>query len=220
MLERILEKEVLDTEQDAAEYEALPNAAVNLDFALNALSHGPGAHHALDLGTGPAHIAILLAQRSPGLHVTAVDLAEQMLVLARRNVAREKLEKQVLLLARDVKATGFPAASFDLIISNSVVHHIPEPLDFFAEVRRVSRPNAVLFVRDLLRPSSESELDDLVERYAGDCTPYQRRLYADSLHAALTVEEVRAFCAQAGLEAAVTQTSDRHWTLARTSRSA
>lgn len=215
MLERILETEVLDTERDATEYEAMPNEAVNLAFASQALAHGPGARDALDLGTGPGHIAILLAQQSPALRVTAVDLAEQMLILARRNVARQQIEDRVVLHRRDVKATGFADASFDLVTSNSVVHHIPEPLEFFAELRRVSRANAGLFVRDLLRPTSKSALEQLVELYAGDCSDYQRRLYADSLHAALTLEEVKDLCAQAGLDATVTQTSDRHWTLSR-----
>jgi ubiquinone/menaquinone biosynthesis C-methylase UbiE len=158
----------------------------------------------------------LLAQRAPELRVTAIDLAEQMLILARKNVAREHLEDRVTLLRRDVKDTGFPAASFDLVLSNSLVHHIPEPLAFFVELQRVSRVGAGLFVRDLLRPTSQSELVKLVELHAGDCNDYQRRLFSDSLHAALTVDEVRELCAQAGLDVAVKQTSDRHWTIERT----
>lgn len=205
----------MDTEQDSTEYEAIPNEGPNLEFASLALTHGPGARDVLDMGTGPGHIAILLAQRAPGLHVTAIDLAESMLVLARKNVAHQNLGDRVLLLQRDVKATGFPAASFDLVLSNSLVHHIPEPLAFFLEVQRVSRIGAGLFIRDLLRPSSEAEIVALVELHASDCNEYQRRLFSDSLHAALTLDEVRALSAEAGLDVLVEQTSDRHWTLAR-----
>ena len=71
----------------------------------------------------------------------------------------------------------------------------------------------MLFIRDLLRPPTKDVLDNLVARYAGDANPHQRQLFADSLHAALTLEEVRALLASLGFDAeTVQQTSDRHWT--------
>jgi hypothetical protein len=57
-------------------------------------------------------------------------------------------------------------------------------------------------------------LNALVAQYAGDADPYQRKLYGDSLHASLTVEEVRELIDVVGLGGAVVaRTSDRHWSI-------
>ena len=53
--------------------------------------------------------------------------------------------------------------------------------------------------------------------YAADATPYQRRLFANSLRAALTVDEMQNLVATfGGAPDAVQMTSDRHWTWAAT----
>jgi hypothetical protein len=79
---------------------------------------------------------------------------------------------------------------------------------------RVVGPSGLLFVRDLLRPESAAELDQLVAVYAADANTHQRRMFGDSLHAALTLDEVRALGVAFGVAAdCVQQTSDRHWTL-------
>ena len=80
-------------------------------------------------------------------------------------------------------------------------------------------------LRDLARPESEGRLRELVSRYAPafeggdtamrDAHARQRALFDASLHAALTVDEVRAAAERIGIPAeAIDMTSDRHWTLA------
>ena len=82
---------------------------------------------------------------------------------------------------------------------------------------RVGQRSGVIFVRDLFRPDDEATLSHLVQTYAGDANAHQRMLFADSLRAALTVDEVRGFVTQLGYAAeTVTATSDRHWTWAAT----
>jgi len=183
-----------------------------------ALELAPRHGYVLDIGTGPADIAILLAQRAPGLRILAIDLGEHMLATARRNVLDAELLDRIEIRRADAKATGLPAASFDMVISNSLVHHIPEPGALFAEVARVATPSAGLFIKDLHRPETELELQQLVETYASGCTEYQRRTFRDSLHAGLTLSEVAALCARLnfpGLE--IHRPSDRHWCLERRS---
>lgn len=216
MLDRVLEPEVMDTERDALEYQAIDNTVVNLEFAERALGLCPPEGHVLDVGAGPGDIAVIMARRAPQLRITAIDLADHMLVLAQRNVERAMLENRITVRRIDAKATGYPDATFDAVVSNSLVHHIPEPLSFFREVARVGRPSAGIFIKDLLRPRSRADLDALVEHHAVGQTDYQRRLFSDSLHAALRIDEVRALCDQAGLVGVeVRQCSDRHWAIER-----
>jgi ubiquinone/menaquinone biosynthesis C-methylase UbiE len=102
-------------------------------------------------------------------------------------------------------------------MSNSIVHHIPDPRTVFAEIARVAAPGATIFVRDLLRPANKATLNHLVETYAGGANEHQKKMFAESLHAALTVQEVRDLVAAAGFDpAGVRQTTDRHWTWVKT----
>ncbi len=216
MLERVLEPEVMDTQEDADEYAAFDNTSVNEEFVARALELAPAAGAVLDVGTGPGDIAILLASRARNVKVLAIDLGEHMLSMARDNVRKAGLADRVEIARADAKETGQAAGAFDMVISNSLVHHIPEPKQFLAEVKRVLRPGGGLFIKDLHRPASEEELARLVDTYAEGCSPYQRRIFADSLHAALTVEEVAALCEEVGLSGVeVKRTSDRHWSLER-----
>lgn len=216
MLERVLEPEVMDTEQDAAEYDAIDHSAVNREFARQALETCPRARRVLDLGTGTALIPIQLVLLAPNVEITAVDLAQQMLALARSNISAAGLGAQIYLEERDVKNTGFDSGDFDLIMCNSVVHHLPDAVPLFREIARLMGPATEVFVKDLTRPSSEAELTTLVDTYAANDTPYQRRLFAESLRAALTLPEVVQACEQAGLGPVhVVRTSDRHYCITR-----
>jgi ubiquinone/menaquinone biosynthesis C-methylase UbiE len=215
-LERVLEPEVMDSELDAREYQAIGNGEVNREFVSQALRLAPLHGLLLDAGTGPGDIAILLARSAPEIRVIAIDLADQMLAIARDAVARAGLGGRVEVARRDAKETGYPAAKFDMVMSNSLVHHIPEPIEFFREVARVARPGAGVFIKDLLRPRSNEELLALVVMHAAKDTDYQQMLFANSLRAALRVDEVELLCRQAGLrDVTVRQTSDRHWTIER-----
>ena len=78
---------------------------------------------------------------------------------------------------------------------------------------RVAAPGATLFVRDLLRPDDEATLQRLVHTHAAGANAHQKKMFAESLHAALALDEVRAMVAAMGFDAwSVHQTTDRHWT--------
>src|SRR5207245_11592289 len=107
----------------------------------------------------------------------------------------------------------FPDGMFAALISNSIIHHIPEPIDVMREMIRAIKQDGVIFVRDLLRPPNEAALAKLVETYAGAANAHQQQMFANSLHAALPLEEIRTLVSGLGYDpATVKQTTDRHWT--------
>lgn len=223
MLTRVLEPEVMDTAVEAADYDAMDHAAVNRACVEDLLALGPDLSATLDVGTGTGLIAIALCERDPRARVRGIDLATEMLALGARNVAAAGLGDRVVLERRDAKATGLAAGSVTTVFSNSLVHHLPAPRDLFVEIARLLAPGGIAFVRDLARPSDDAALARLVETYAavpadavGEArarAERQRGLFADSLHAALTVDEVDALARSAGIAAApATMTSDRHFT--------
>jgi ubiquinone/menaquinone biosynthesis C-methylase UbiE len=217
MLPRVLEPEVMDSPEEARDYDAMDHAAVNRAFVADFLAAWDGRNPVLDVGTGTAQIPIELCRQAPAAKVVAIDLAEHMLRVGRANVNKAGLTDRVRLEARDAKALPDADGSYAAVISNSIVHHIPEPAGVLAEMARVAAPGAVLFVRDLLRPPDEAALRRLVDAYAGGANDHQRQMFADSLHAALTLDEMRALVAALGFDASsVQQTSDRHWTWSAT----
>ncbi len=229
MLERTLEPELMDTADDAREYDAMDHSAVNAVFvndllaAMSNWSQGDWgraraspqrkALKLLDLGAGTAQIPIELARRAPHVHITAVDAALNMLALGSSNIAAARLADRITFTLTDAKKLPFADASYDVVISNSIIHHIPDPRTVVSEAIRVTAPGGLLFHRDLARPLDEPAVQILVNTYANEATPYQRRLFADSLRAALTAEEMAELVANFGVAPnTVRVTSDRHWT--------
>ena len=234
---RILEPEVMDSEQEAIDYDAMDHRAVNALFVTDlmaalsskfkvqgsksedgrpsTLNLEPGTLNldVLDLGAGTAQIPIELCRRMKDCRVMALDAAAHMLDLARYNVEAAGLIERIQLVNADAKRLGFDDGTFDVVMSNSIVHHIPEPIGTLREAVRVTKPGGLLFFRDLLRPESKERLDELVATYAGNENAHSRQMFADSLHAALTLGEFRERVGSLGYAPdTVQQTSDRHWT--------
>ena len=223
MLLRTLEPEVMDSRDDAWDYDSMDHGEVNRRFVedLLAVADLPAAGDdedfdpllVLDIGAGTAQIPILLCQATEDVRVLAADAAVSMLDLARLNVEIAGLRERIQLDQSDAKQMPYRNAMFDAVISNSIVHHIPEPREVLREAVRVTRFGGVLFFRDLKRPADEEEVDRLVETYAEGCNEHQRALFRNSLHAALTIDELRAVVAELGFAPETVQvTSDRHWT--------
>jgi len=221
MLERILEAEVMDTADEAAEYDAMAHGEVNRRFCEDLLAIEPSPRRVIDVGTGTARIPLTLCSLHPSCTVVATDLADHMLALAERNVREAGMSRRITLSRADAKGSTLARHGFDVVMSNSIVHHIPSPGSLFEELLGLLAPGGLLFVRDLERPESEEKLASLVATHAANDTPKQRGLFADSLRAALTLDEVVELLFRFGVPAsAVTRTSDRHWTIAfRTPRS-
>ena len=215
MLPRVLEPEVMDRPEEVREYDAMDHSEVNVRFVSDFLqAHGPGrGGEMLDVGTGPARVPIALCRADRHFRVLGVDLAGPMLDLARRNVADAGLTDRIRFARGDAKSLPFPDGRFEAVVSNTIVHHIPDPAPALAEMARLVAPGGTLMVRDLARPADEAAVAALVELHAASEPPHARNLFRDSLHAALTLEEVRELIAGLGLPAEnVAMTSDRHWT--------
>ena len=217
-LQRVLETEAMDTAAEAIGYNTMDHAEVNRRFVNDLLAIEPDVRQVVDLGTGTALIPIELCMRHSGAHVVGVDMANSMLAVGRENIARAGathagLTERIELVGADAKRLPCADGRFTLVISNSIVHHIPEPQGMLSEAIRVLAPGGKLLVRDLLRPADSQTVTWLVETYAAGANPQQRQMFDDSLRAALDLDEIRALVSSLGCDPqAVRATSDRHWT--------
>ena len=215
-MQRVLEPEVMDSWEEAVDYDAMNFLEVNTAFAQRVTQLAPSRTKILDAGTGTAKIPILLCQLRPQWQIFAIDLAKNMLKIGFDNVEKAGLQDQIKLELVDAKQLPYHDGQFDLVISNSLVHHLPDPLPFFLELKRVLQPSGAICIRDLLRPCDEATMNSLVESIGTEYNDHQKKLFRDSLHAALTIDEVNQLISQAGIKGVkVYQSSDRHWTAER-----
>ncbi|MEG3437340.1 class I SAM-dependent methyltransferase [Pannus brasiliensis CCIBt3594] len=215
-MQRILEPEVMDTPEEAIEYDAMDFTEVNTAFARSAIDLAPPIATVLDAGTGTARIPILISEFRPNWRIIAIDLAVSMLELGRKNIALANCQDRIQLERVDVKRMPYANRQFDLVISNSLIHHLSDPLPFLQEIRRVVTPEGGIFLRDLLRPDSEEAIERMVASIGPEYSPHQAKLFGDSLRAAFTLPEIEDLLQRAGLEGVrVYRSSDRHWTALR-----
>lgn len=185
-------------------------------FFVDALGdHHPGLAERgrlIDLGCGPADICVRLAERLPAWSITGVDAGPNMLDLARRAVAGAGLERRIELKLAYLPDPSLPNGHYDAVVSNSLLHHLPEPATLWQTVRQVGAPGAVVQVMDLERPASDQAAEALVDEYAGDAPDVLRTDFFNSLKAAYTRNEIVAQLDDAGLSGlTVERASDRHW---------
>lgn len=214
VMPRCLEPEAMDIPEEAQAYASADFGEVNEAFA-NRLVEFAGARDrllALDLGTGPADIPIRVLERRRGWHIVAADISWSMLGIAHGAVRKKGVAGGISLIQLDSKTLPFPDRCFDVVFSNSILHHLPETGHFWSEVGRVAKVGAYILLRDLARPASREMAAEIVQKYSGNESALLQEEFFRSLLAAFTPDELRAQLAQAGLDRLdVAMVSDRHW---------
>lgn len=205
------ESELMDLPHEVEAYAQADFASVNQAFVnrLVDVVRKPDAR-ALDLGTGPGDIPLRIKQLAPNWQITAVDGAPAMLDLARQAQKRLGLTGIEWCLA-DAKATGLPGGTFDVVCSNSIIHHVGDIGAFWREVRRLTKPGGWIFMRDLFRPATLQAAREITRHHAGTESPILQQEFFRSLLAAYTPQEVQKQLQDAGLTTLqVLAVTDRH----------
>ena len=168
----------------------------------------------LDLGCGPGDITVRFAHKFPSCRVDAVDGAENMLIAARRRIESESLQNRIILHQYQLPNCELPAHDYDVIVSNSLLHHLHEPQDLWSCIRKYATHQTAIYICDLMRPDSQGEAKLLVEEYARQEPEILRNDFYNSLLAAFTVDEVAAQLNTANLAGLKVEIiSDRHLTI-------
>jgi trans-aconitate methyltransferase len=168
---------------------------------------------AMDLGCGAADISIRFIRAYPHYKIDALDGAEAMLVEGVKAINAAGLTQGINLVHAHLEETTLADQQYDLIFSNSLLHHLHEPMLLWNAIKN-AKGNPSVFIMDLMRPESDEEVDVLVHKYAkGEPEILQRDFY-NSLKAAFTLNEVELQLNTAGLgRFKVSVVSDRHLTI-------
>lgn len=208
---RTPEPELMDDRNEVRAYREADFSEVNRELAQRIVALAGAAGRAVDLGTGPASIPLELCRLAPDWRVVALDAGPRMLREGKRLARAAGLERSMRFVRGDAATTGLAGGSFDLVLSNSLLHHLPEPLGFWREVRRLVRRGGTMVIQDLFRPSSVSQAERLVKRHAADAPELLRELFYRSLLAAYRPGEIEEQLRLSGVRDLEVETvSDRH----------
>jgi ubiquinone/menaquinone biosynthesis C-methylase UbiE len=100
----------------------------------------------LDVGCGPGTITADLATRLEEGTVIGIDLSEEVVALARQQLASSGAD--LSFRTGDVYSLDFVDATFDVVYMHQVLQHLSRPVEALAELRRVLKPEGLLAVRD------------------------------------------------------------------------
>ena len=212
-MKRVLEPELMDDAAQACAYAKADFAEENQGFVDRFREYFPdwAGGHVVDLGSGPADIPIRFLRSFPGARVTAVDASRPMLDLAAEAIAGAGLADRITLRCERFQSLTLSEQA-DALLSNSLLHHVPNPLQFWFYLKQWAKPGACVLVMDLLRPDSPEAAQALVDQYAGDEDLILKRDFYNSLLAAFTEDEVAAQLAEMNLSRLLIDVpDDRHW---------
>jgi len=106
----------------------------------------------LDVATGTADMAIMMARYLQAVPITGVDISTGMLEIGRQKIARQKLGQRITLQTGDSESLQFPDGSFDAITVAFGVRNFENLEKGLKEMLRVLKPGGRLVVLEFSQP--------------------------------------------------------------------
>ncbi len=212
-MKRVLEPEVMDDPEQVLAYAQANFEQENQGFVDRFFTLYPDLEnpHIVDLGCGPGDIPLRVARLHPTCRVTGIDASQPMITYAEQAVQKAGVHDRVQFLCQRFQDVNLSPPA-DAMISNSLVHHVANPLRFWYSLKTLLKPGAPILVMDLLRPESPEAAQAIVDEQAADEPERLRHDFFHSLLAAFTEDEVAAHLAELNLSRLqVDVPDDRHW---------
>ena len=201
-LTRIPEPEIMSGEDEAEAYASATALrhleALDDSFVARALTLGVATGVVLDVGTGPGQIPIKLALSNPAFIIHAIDLSDAMLRRAALDAGRWGVDMRILLNHGDAKNIPYDPGLFDMVLCNSVLHHVADPVRLIKEMARVCKPEGALLLRDLRRPNRLAYRYH-VRKHGSSYDGKMRELFEASVRSAYTLDELRELARESGV---------------------
>jgi len=178
-------------------------------FCEDILEKYPGRARILDIGTGTGQLPVMLTRSNENYEITAVDLSEKCLKIARSKAASARVSSRIDFTCVDLLRDNWNTESFDLIISTCSMHHWRQPAKMFSKARQLLADNGEVWILDDLAGVSFEAQAEWIKKVEYACKP--RRLFRivfsfESRFLAYSRIEVEEMCKKAGFSLMVFST--------------
>lgn len=168
--------------------------------------------YVLDVGCGPGDIMLRFARAYPNCIIHGIDGSEAMIRYGKKFLDKAgDIRHRIAFIQGILPEKTLPREKYDVIISNSFLHHLHNPHVLWNVIKKYAIPGAPVFIMDLRRPKSIDEAHRLTETYVANEPEVLRKDFYHSLLASFEAEEIVEQLKIAGLNhLSVNSASDRH----------
>lgn len=217
-----------DTAENVFQYDQVMSTKLAIAYALGVEAiyccrQQPFGGAALDIACGPGHMSLCMATSLRLDSLIGVDLSPPMIATAKANAEKQQLPHVAFELADATDLHDHSDASIDLCTFCDAAHHMLDPntpsnhpdanrkdlgvvTKVLREMDRVTRPDGLVFVMDLVRFKSDSDTEQYVELVGRDYHACGMSSFYDdfrnSMYAAWSLDELRS---------AIPSDSTRNW---------
>tara|TARA_B100000927_G_scaffold105219_1_gene85070 strand:+ start:1005 stop:1682 length:678 start_codon:yes stop_codon:yes gene_type:complete len=208
---RIPESELMESTEQArayscADFRESNNIFVNNLFRVSKINDKTKI---LDIGCGDGEIPIQILKRK-NCDITAVDGSEAMLDEFYKKVKNNNI-RNIKIMNSLIDDELLVDSKFDIVMSNSLVHHIKDIKSFWKNLIRLTDNNGIILCMDLQRPDDESSLINLLQIYGGNNLTLKKD-FENSLRAAYTIDEIKSQLNEINkISFTIKPVSDRHF---------
>lgn len=127
----------------------------------------PHATSVLDIGCGAGNYTVKLLEYIPTLDCTLIDISENMLLKAKKRIAKITSGK-INIINDDMRKIDFPESTFDIIMAATTIHHLREDeewIDFFNKIYQILKPGGSFWITDLIAHDNKLVNEVLWDEY-------------------------------------------------------
>lgn len=102
----------------------------------------------LDIGAGSGYFSLDLAKKISTGKVICVDMSAEMLGWLGKKAEKKGVKNKIQIVKSDATSSGLADGSIDIVISNGLLHEVPDPGAVLREMTRVLKPNGRVIITD------------------------------------------------------------------------
>jgi ubiquinone/menaquinone biosynthesis C-methylase UbiE len=148
-----------------------------------------------DIGCGPGYFTAEMTRAVSGVNVIAVDIADEMLVRAKKNLSSPDIADRISYKQGDIHELPFDGNALDFVVSTFSLHHWADPPVAFREIHRVLKPRGQFLVYDTRRDSPwlYYQVLKLAQKFILPSQLNEKNEPTSSVKASYTPEEATSF---------------------------